>query len=53
MPDRTAIFIDGAYLDHVLRDEFQHARIDFAKLSARMAGDAPVLRTYYYSDCPP
>lgn len=52
MPGRTAIFIDGAYLDHVLKDEFQHVRIDFAKLSARMAGDAQVLRTYYYH-CPP
>ncbi len=51
MPNRVAIFIDGAYLDFVLRDEFQDTQIDYGALSARLAGDADILRTYYYH-CP-
>ena len=52
MGDRVAIFIDGAYLQSVLTDEFNRVQIDFAKLSAGMAEDAEILRTYYYH-CPP
>ncbi|MCH8195523.1 MAG: NYN domain-containing protein [Chloroflexi bacterium] len=52
MADRAAIFIDGAYLDYMLRDEFSDARIDLQKLTLAMAGDADILRTYYYH-CPP
>ncbi len=48
---RVAIFIDGAYLEHVLKDEFNEARIDFQALSERMAGTSDILRTYYYH-CP-
>ena len=48
MPDRVAIFIDGAYLDNVLRVEFQNVRIDFQKLSSSLAGESNILRTYYY-----
>ena len=33
MPNRVAIFIDGAYLDFVLKDEFQDARINYETLS--------------------
>lgn len=51
MPNRVAIFIDGAYLDFVLRDEFQGAPIDYGALSTQLAGDADILRTYYYH-CP-
>ena len=52
MAGRVAIFIDGAYLDHVLRNEFKDARIDYEALSKELAGDSDVLRTYYYH-CPP
>lgn len=52
MANRTAIFIDGAYLDYVLRDEFDSAQIDYRALSEKLAGDADILRTYYYH-CPP
>ena len=52
MPDRTAIFIDGAYLEHVSRNEFNTARIDFNKLSNTMASGADILRTYYYHCLP-
>ena len=48
---RVAIFIDGAYLEHVLKDEFREARVDFQALSERMAGTSDILRTYYYH-CP-
>ena len=51
MPGRVAIFIDGAYLEFVLRDEFQEARIDHQTLSKCLAGDSDILRTYYYH-CP-
>ena len=51
MANRVAIFIDGAYLDNVLRSEFQNARIDYQALSAALAGESDILRTYYYH-CP-
>lgn len=49
---RTAIFIDGAYLDFTLRDEFGGVRIDYERLSTEMAASLELLRTYYYH-CPP
>jgi len=52
MADRVAIFIDGAYLEYVLKDDFGMPRISFEQLSASMAGDGSILRTYYYH-CPP
>ena len=52
MPGRVAIFIDGAYLAFVLRDEFQNARLDFGALSKSMAGESKILRTYYYNRAP-
>ena len=51
MPNRVAIFIDGAYLQHVLRDEFASAQIDFQALSDTLAGGSDILRSCYY-DCP-
>ena len=51
MPNRVALFIDGAYLDFVLRDEFQNTHIDYGALSTQLAGDGDILRTYYYH-CP-
>ena len=52
MVQSIAIFIDGAYLTKVLRNEFNHARIDFEALSNAMVGETSLLRTYYY-DCLP
>ena len=49
MPNRVAIFIDGAYLVKVLQEEFPGGRIDFQKLSESLAGGAEILRTYYYN----
>ena len=51
MANRVAIFIDGAYLDFVLKDEFQDARVNYEALSKHLAGDSDILRTYYYH-CP-
>ena len=48
MAGRVAIFIDGAYLDFVLRDEFQSRRINYQAFSELLAGDSDILRTYYY-----
>ena len=49
---RIAIFIDGAYLDFVLKDHFGLPRVDFHRLAEHMAGGIEILRTYYYH-CPP
>ncbi len=49
---RIAIFIDAAYLQFTLREEFQSPRIDFQKLVMRIAHGREILRSYYY-DCEP
>ena len=36
MPNRVAIFIDGAYLENVLKHEFKDTRVDFQALSSRL-----------------
>lgn len=46
------ISIDGAYLDYTLRGEFGEARIAYEQLSARLALDIDILRTYYYNCLP-
>ena len=46
--NRAAIFIDGGYLDWVIRQELNQVRIDYGKFSEVIAGDVPILRTYYY-----
>ncbi len=51
MPNRVAVFIDGAYLQYVLKDEFHDARIDYQKLVSEIVGDGELLRAYYYN-CP-
>ena len=52
MNQQAAIFIDGAYFQRVLADEFDTARIAFARLAANMAGETAILRTYYYNSLP-
>jgi uncharacterized LabA/DUF88 family protein len=50
---RAAIFIDAAYLDFLMREDFPGVRIDFSKLpGALMPAGIDLLRTYYYH-CPP
>ncbi len=49
---RIATFIDGAYLDFILRDEFALAKLDYALLSKKMAEPNELLRTYYYNCLP-
>ena len=50
--DRTAIFIDGTYLNKLLEREFNRARIDYHLLAQHLARGVDILRTYYYH-CPP
>jgi uncharacterized LabA/DUF88 family protein len=52
VPERLGIFIDGGYLDAILRDEFNLPRIDYKKLATELAAAEPLLRTYYYT-CEP
>lgn len=49
---RIAIFIDAAYLQFTLKNEFESPKICFQKLVNRMAGGREILRSYYY-DCEP
>lgn len=50
--DRVAIFIDGAYLDYTLRDDFHTPRIDLGLLAQELSGGKEILRTYYYHCLP-
>lgn len=52
MPERTAIFIDEAYLSRVLRDEFGGVRIDYRLLPVKLSSEVDLLRTYLYSSLP-
>lgn len=49
---RIAIFIDGAYLQFVLKEEFNSPKIDFTLLAQKVASGKEILRTYFY-DCLP
>jgi len=49
---RCAIFIDGAYLEQIVKQEFSLIQIDFAKLSTVMASGKEIFRTYYYNCLP-
>ena len=49
---RTAVFIDGAYLDYLLKEEFGRTPIDFSALITRIVGNRDLLRSYFY-DCLP
>ncbi len=49
---RIANFIDGAYLDFLLKDRFGLPRLDFHRLAERMADSIEILRTYYYHCAP-
>jgi uncharacterized LabA/DUF88 family protein len=49
---RVAIFIDGAYLDRVLRNHHGGAQIAYDKLGAELCEGHEHVRSYYY-DAPP
>lgn len=50
---RCAIFIDGAYIDFMLRNEFPTVRVNYAQLATTVTpGQCELLRAYYYA-CPP
>lgn len=52
MSDKVAIFIDGGYLDKVLQNEFNYAKIDYQKLANWMSKGIPIFWTYYYNCLP-
>jgi uncharacterized LabA/DUF88 family protein len=49
---RIAIFIDGGYLEKILKNEFGEVPIDFNKFVEVMIGGRELLRTYYYNCLP-
>jgi uncharacterized LabA/DUF88 family protein len=52
MVTRVAIFIDGGYVDKLLRHEFSNAKISYERFVREIADqirpDLDILRTYYY-----
>ena len=48
----TAIFIDGGYLNALLKHEFSSVAIDYEALVRRILGSDELLRTYYYHCLP-
>ena len=49
---RCAVLIDAGYLEKVLVNDFNRARIDIGKLADELAGTMERLRTYYYHCMP-
>ncbi len=47
-----AIFLDGGYVEKVLRLDYGNPKINFSKLAAEMASPHEILRTYYYHCLP-
>lgn len=52
MAGRCSVFLDGGYLDKVLRLDFPGRRIDYEKLVNAMAVPDEMLRAYYYHCMP-
>lgn len=54
--NRVAVFIDGGYIDRVLRDEFGNAKISYEafsrEIAVRIRPDINLLRTCYYHCLP-
>lgn len=48
----AAVFLDGGYVEKVLRFDHQEAKIDFQKLARLMAHPDELLRAYYYHCLP-
>ena len=49
---RIANFIDGAYLQYLLKEEFGEPQVDMGKIAHELADNREILRTYFY-DCLP
>lgn len=49
---RVAVFIDGAYLNKLIRTHHGGVRLAYDRLASELAGGSDLLRTYYY-DSPP
>jgi uncharacterized LabA/DUF88 family protein len=47
--DRVAIFIDGSNLYHGLKNNFRRQDLDFTAFIAKLCGNRPLFRTYYYN----
>ncbi len=52
VPERVAIFIDGGYLDHVLRDLELFGKVDYRAFAAALTGPNDLLRAYSYHCLP-
>lgn len=48
----AAVFLDGGYLEKVLRYEFAEPKVDLSKLAQVMAAPDELLRAYYYNCLP-
>ena len=49
---RSAVFIDGGYLNALLREEFNTAKIDYQALVRVLVEPSELLRAYYYHCAP-
>jgi uncharacterized LabA/DUF88 family protein len=54
MTEKAAVFIDGGYLNKILKHQFEQPRLDYAKLCNKICRDLDVtrLRTYFYHCLP-
>ena len=52
MPERIAVFIDGGYLDYVLKDNNVFGKLDYRAFAEALRGQADLLRAYYYHCLP-
>ena len=52
MPERSAIFIDEAYLSQVIREQYRGVRIDYELLARALSQGTDLLRSYVYSSLP-
>ncbi|MCZ2110385.1 MAG: NYN domain-containing protein [Dehalococcoidia bacterium] len=52
MPERIAIFIDGGYLDYVLKDLGIFGKLDYRAFADALKGHDDLLRAYYYHCLP-
>ena len=50
--NRTAVFVDGAYLDKVCEIHFGGMRIDYGLFVEAVVGGEELLRAYYYHCLP-
>ncbi len=52
MPERVAIFIDGANLLHGLMESFNNINVDFERLARKLLNGRDLVRVYYYTALP-